>query len=128
MVAGLGGMKYLHDRQIIHRDLKPENVLLTQKGTVRICDFGTLLWLSIFEIWGSRGSHWIDLFWIWIGLSHLHDKDSASESASFAAAVRAQKDTDFVVSAHQLTDDGLQHDYEYGTLLYMGPEICTCIL
>ncbi len=34
------GMVYLHSRGIVHRDLKPENILLTERGQVRIADFG----------------------------------------------------------------------------------------
>ncbi|GMM34460.1 protein kinase [Saccharomycopsis crataegensis] len=33
-------VKFMHDNDIAHRDLKPENVLLTDRGTVKLTDFG----------------------------------------------------------------------------------------
>jgi serine/threonine protein kinase len=36
----LKALSYLHSKTIIHRDIKPENLLLDDKGTLRICDFG----------------------------------------------------------------------------------------
>ena len=33
------GMKYIHSLKIIHRDLKPSNILVTDDGTIKICDF-----------------------------------------------------------------------------------------
>jgi serine/threonine protein kinase len=37
----LNGLKNIHDLNIAHRDLKPENVLLSKKGVIKICDFGS---------------------------------------------------------------------------------------
>ncbi|GFN17899.1 putative serine/threonine protein kinase [Aspergillus tubingensis] len=36
----LRGVSYLHNHDIAHRDLKPENLLLTEKGVLKITDFG----------------------------------------------------------------------------------------
>lgn len=34
------GLNYSHSLGIYHRDLKPENILITDKGRVKICDWG----------------------------------------------------------------------------------------
>jgi len=36
----LEGIVFCHSRRIIHRDLKPQNLLLDNKGTIKIADFG----------------------------------------------------------------------------------------
>ncbi|KAI2804640.1 hypothetical protein RDWZM_007964 [Blomia tropicalis] len=36
----LDGLIFCHSRRIIHRDLKPQNLLLDNKGTIKIADFG----------------------------------------------------------------------------------------
>ncbi|XP_071954349.1 cyclin-dependent kinase 1-like [Antedon mediterranea] len=36
----LEGMVYCHSRRIIHRDMKPQNLLIDNKGTIKLADFG----------------------------------------------------------------------------------------
>ena len=36
----LSGFRYLYEKNIIHRDIKPDNLLVDEKGTLKIADFG----------------------------------------------------------------------------------------
>lgn len=40
MVGCLRGVQYIHSMGILHRDIKPQNILITEEGTVKVCDFG----------------------------------------------------------------------------------------
>lgn len=36
----LKGIKFCHDNRVLHRDLKPQNLLISQKGHLKLGDFG----------------------------------------------------------------------------------------
>lgn len=36
----VSALAYLHKQRIIHRDMKPQNILITAKGSLKLCDFG----------------------------------------------------------------------------------------
>lgn len=38
----VGAIKFLHDQKIIHRDIKPANIFLTEKGEIKLGDFGII--------------------------------------------------------------------------------------
>jgi mitogen-activated protein kinase kinase 1 len=42
----LEALGYLRSKHILHRDLKPSNILISDKGEVKVCDFGLAAHLS----------------------------------------------------------------------------------
>ncbi|XP_072858512.2 serine/threonine-protein kinase Nek3 isoform X1 [Pogona vitticeps] len=40
------GVKYIHEKRVLHRDIKSKNIFLTQRGKVKLGDFGSALLLS----------------------------------------------------------------------------------
>ena len=50
----LEGLVYLHGNKIVHRDLKPDNILVTNRRTLKIADFGLAKRLEMISFGGYR--------------------------------------------------------------------------
>ncbi len=49
-------MAYLHDSWVLHRDLKTSNILYTNRGELKLCDFGLARQVGVTRmLQGSKG-------------------------------------------------------------------------
>ncbi len=39
-IVSAGALQHAHSQNMVHRDIKPDNILITQKGVVKVADFG----------------------------------------------------------------------------------------